>query len=222
MHDDEKGLNWNSPSYFEQSQVYDIFSEKEDALDLVWDALKYRLTGKILDAGCGTGKYLKKCKEHGFDVLGIDRSCEQVSMVNQKDLIAKVCDILDLNSLGLKFDTIFSCWVLGTIPETNRLVALEQMKSCLNPKGIIYLVENKPFSDFELVRGHTEKINTSTLYEQWLRQQGFKEEKVFFSKFGFDSDEQATEIFKKIWGSRITKNIPRDLSHTITLWSLII
>ena len=220
MHNYEKGLTWNSQSYFTQSDTYELFSQKEDAPDLVWKELKKRLKGSILDAGCGTGKYLKKCKEAEFKVTGIDRSPSQVNLAIQKELPAQVCDLLNLTDILIKFDTIFSCWVLGTIPEKDRLLALSAMKQCLNAKGMIYLVENEPFCDFELIRGNNLTINNSTIYEKWLIDQGFEKEIVLKSKFGFDNDEQSTAIFKEIWGDRITKIVPKNLNHNIVIWAL--
>lgn len=220
MHNYEKGLTWNSQSYFTQSDTYDFFSQKEDAPDLVWKELKDRLKGNILDAGCGTGKYLKKCKEAGFTVLGIDRSSAQIKLASQKKLPAQVCNLLDLSNLRIKFDTIFSCWVLGTIPEKDRLLALSAMKQCLKAKGVIYLVENEPFCDFELIRGHASKVNNSTIYEQWLTAHGFEKELVLKSEFGFDTDEQATAMFKEIWGDRIKTIVPKNLNHNIVIWAL--
>lgn len=218
MHNHEKGLNWNSASYFKHSEVYDLFAQKEDAPDLVWRELRKRLTGHILDAGCGTGKYLQKCKDSGLNAQGVDRSDSQIEIALNKGLPAKVCDLLNIKELNLKFDSIFSCWVLGTIPVPDRDSVLTQMKACLNKKGVIYLVENEPFCDFELIRGHNSIINNSTIYEDWLRKKGFKKELTLNSQFGFDTDEQAFQVFNQIWGNRIKEKVPRSLKHDISLW----
>lgn len=90
------------------TEMYEILHEKapEDELEFY---LSYAQKGKkILEAMCGSGRFLVPFLEHGFDIFGIDLSVEMLSKLKQKAPDAKVvrADILEYDSKN-QFDYIF-------------------------------------------------------------------------------------------------------------------
>jgi cyclopropane fatty-acyl-phospholipid synthase-like methyltransferase len=62
----------------------------EDVMDFLWgkyiEELKKLNVKTILDIGCGTGGFMLKAKEAGFDVVGIDISEEMINLAKEKGL----------------------------------------------------------------------------------------------------------------------------------------
>ena len=62
----------------------------EDVMEFLWDkyieTLKELNVKTILDIGCGSGGFMLKAKEAGFEVVGIDISKEMINLAKSKDL----------------------------------------------------------------------------------------------------------------------------------------
>ena len=75
--------------------------------------------GKILDAGCGSGRDIKKFSELGYDAIGFDASKDMVkranSLTNGKVLHLHFEEINWIN----EFDGIWACASLLHVPEKN-------------------------------------------------------------------------------------------------------
>ena len=62
---DSKNLLKDSKAYYEDNDYYEIFSVAEDGENKVVDYLEHICKDKIvLDAGCGTGKFLNILEEY--------------------------------------------------------------------------------------------------------------------------------------------------------------
>src|SRR5580704_13313381 len=70
------------------------------------------LSGRLLDAGCGTGEHVLLAAAHGADATGVDISPRAIERARAKaaerGLPARfeVADVLRLGELGMTFDTV--------------------------------------------------------------------------------------------------------------------
>jgi SAM-dependent methyltransferase len=80
------------------------------------------LSGRVLDAGCGTGEHALLAAAHGADAAGIDISPQAIGRARRKaaerGLTARfeVADVLSLGPLGLTCDTVIADgWAVTSI-----------------------------------------------------------------------------------------------------------
>lgn len=120
------------------TEMYEILHAKapQDELDFY---LSYAEKGKkILEALCGSGRFLVPFIEYGFDICGIDLSGEMLDKLKMKAPNAKVvqADILEY-SPDEQFDYIFissgSVSLFTDIDSCKKI--LEKLKGMLAPKG---------------------------------------------------------------------------------------
>ncbi|MEY7998794.1 class I SAM-dependent methyltransferase [Clostridium sp. Mt-5] len=119
----------------EYKDAYDIFNE-------------YLLEGKLLDIGCGMGKFLSYMKEKGYDTFGIEPSL--IACKKSKNIGLKIenCSIYDFESNDRKFDIINLTNVLEHLIDP--LKAIEICKKMLNKKGIIRIKVPNDFNKLQL------------------------------------------------------------------------
>jgi cyclopropane fatty-acyl-phospholipid synthase-like methyltransferase len=104
------------------------------------------LTGKVLDAGCGTGEHALLAAAHGGDATGIDVAPTAIEQARtkaaQRGLAVRfeVADVLDLGRLGLHFDTIIDSGVFHTFTDEDRPRYVASLAAALRPGGTCYLM----------------------------------------------------------------------------------
>jgi len=96
--------------------------------------------GKVLDAGCGLGKWVLYLRRHGYDALGVDYSRQAIEMVKAFDPTAPVeCgDVGRLPYPDRAFDAYLSIGVLQHYREGPRQ-ALEEAKRIVKDQGLFFL-----------------------------------------------------------------------------------
>jgi SAM-dependent methyltransferase len=126
-------------------------------------AAEGKLTGQVLDAGCGTGEHVllvaeQQVSEHGAgehgaaEPMGIDISPTAIGRARAKaadrGLSARfeVGDALDLGALGLQFDTVIDSGLLHVFGDEDRTRYVISLATALRPGGYLYLM---CFSDRE-------------------------------------------------------------------------
>lgn len=224
---DTKNLLKNSKAYYEDNDYYEIFSIAEDGENKVSNYLKELVKDKIvLDAGCGTGKFLNVLENSSSKYIGIDLSNYQLEKARQKskkstsEFICSNLTNIPLNDNSL--DLIISTWVLGTITDLDeREKCLNELKRILKPNGIIILVENDENSEFEEIRGRT-KDNRTRDYNNWIQSNNFIEEKKINTYFDFNSLDIARDCFKVIYGDEVaTKINSNKIEHKIIIFKYV-
>jgi hypothetical protein len=91
---------------------------------------------KILDFGCGTGNYIKKFQEQGFNYIsGLDTSEEMREIASKKTSVPIYDQIGNVNEI---FDVIFIIDVIHFIKDTYSLA--EKLYSKCTDKGIVAIV----------------------------------------------------------------------------------
>jgi ubiquinone/menaquinone biosynthesis C-methylase UbiE len=113
----------------------------------VWPELdfliKYTTQGdKVLDLGCGNGRYFEAFKDKDVDYTGVDNSEKLIKIAKQSYPKGnfKTANALNLPFQDSHFDKIYSFAVLHHIPSKQlRLQFLKEAKRVLKPKGVLTL-----------------------------------------------------------------------------------
>lgn len=219
-----KNLSKESKAYYDDNDFYEIFSIAEDGENKVSNYLKSISKDKIvLDAGCGTGKFLNVLETSSKEYIGIDLSDKQLSkakLKSKKDNTKFICSNLsNINIESNKVDLIVSSWVLGTITDINeRTSALNELKRILKDNGTIILIENAENSEFETIRGRDKDTRTKD-YNDWILSNGFILEQTINTYFNFKSLEDAIKCFDVIYGSIVSSKIKDSkIEHKINIY----
>jgi ubiquinone/menaquinone biosynthesis C-methylase UbiE len=215
--------------YHENALIYDLFSRAEDARGCVAEYLAEELRGKrVLDIGCGTGKYLTVIAPIAKQYIGIDCSKEQLKIAKTKAEQFSNTSLIQgyAQQTGLcqgRIDAVLSAWVLESIrnvPMQDRILA--EMNRVLRNQGAIYVVENSGESEFEDIIRRTPDISTTKENQTWLLYHGFEQVKRFESYFLFDSAEQARMVFSTIWDQTIASRIKdRRINQNINIYKKV-
>ena len=113
----------------------------------IWEELKFLFEDlkegeKVLDLGCGNGRWYKVFKEKKVNYFGIDNSEELIEIAKENFPDAKflVGDALNLPFPDNFFDKVYSIALLHHIPsEDFRIKVLEEAKRVLKSGGILIL-----------------------------------------------------------------------------------
>jgi len=105
-----------------------------------------RLTGRLLDAGCGTGENALLAAGRGADVTGVDVAPTAIARArakaSERGLTARfeVADALDLGRLGLTVDTVIDSGVFHVFSDADRTRYVASLAAALRPAGTYYLM----------------------------------------------------------------------------------
>jgi SAM-dependent methyltransferase len=135
--------------------------------------------GKVLDAGCGPGKYTKFFAENGFEAVGIDSAPGMIEKAQDNtEGEYRREDVRELGFQEKEFDGIWCNTVMQFLPPGEMREALEEFSRILKQKGILYIT-------FKLREDRDERINvreTDGLERHLLREKEIRdmlEEKNF-------------------------------------------
>jgi len=113
----------------------------------IWEELKFLFEDlkegeKVLDLGCGNGRWYKVFKEKKVDYFGVDNSEKLIEIAKENFPDAKffVGNALNLPFPDNFFDKVYSIALLHHIPsEDFRIKVLKEAKRVLRPGGILIL-----------------------------------------------------------------------------------
>lgn len=222
-----KNLLKDSKAYYEDNDYYEIFSIAEDGENKVRDYLQEISKNKVvLDAGCGTGKFLSALENASKQYIGIDLSQKQLEKAQEKSTKENSMFInTNLNSISLEdnsIDLIISTWVLGTVIDlSEREDCLNELKRILKTDGSLILVENDENSEFERIRNRDKDSRTKD-YNNWIKCHGFVQEKKLNTYFSFPDVATTKKCFEVIYGKEISNKINNNqIEHKIVIFKYI-
>ena len=136
--------NKNSKEFFDNT-VYADMTEAHD------EFLKYvKPDGKILDAGCGSGRDSAFFLDKGFSVVSFDASDEMVrlssELTGQKTIKMMFQDISFID----EFDGVWACASLLHVSKNEINDVIERIVNSMKPNGIFYA--SFKYGDEEIVR----------------------------------------------------------------------
>ena len=210
-------LSEKSKNYYEENDIYEIFSIAEDYPNKIYECLLPQIKNKIvLDLGCGTGKFMQKFYDKATKYYGLDLSDQQLNIAKRKVDSNSVeficCSAENIPLPDNSVDIIIATWVLGTILELDRRnKVLAEMRRVLKDNGSIYLVENDTGGEFEKIRNRYPNIQRTKEYNDWIEGNGFSCYNKFETYFKFNYKDQAKNVFSNIWGNETGDKVNKEI-----------
>lgn len=110
------------------------------------------ITGRVLDAGCGTGENALMLAARGLEVTGIDAASSAIAAAREKAAARalavqfEVWDALRLGDLGRQFDSVVDSALFHVFDDERRAVYVQSVAAVVRPGGRLFLC---CFSDLE-------------------------------------------------------------------------
>jgi len=104
------------------------------------------LSGRVLDAGCGTGEHTMLAALHGADVTGIDCSATAIGRARRKaterglKVRLETGDVFELARLGTTFDTVIDVGMFHVLDDEERRRYVSSLTSVTEPGGTCRLM----------------------------------------------------------------------------------
>ena len=114
----------------------------------IWEEVRFlfddyvRPGDKVLDLGCGNGRFFEILKDKGVDYIGVDFSERLIEIAKKRypQVKFQVADALNLPFPNNFFDKVYAIAVLHHIPSKEfRQRFLEEAKRVLKPGGLLIL-----------------------------------------------------------------------------------
>jgi SAM-dependent methyltransferase len=151
----DEGITMTTPSagwdsaYQDQRPPWDIGRPQPAFVRLADSGV---LSGRMLDAGCGTGEHVLLAAAHGAAATGVDLSAVAIDKARAKaaerGLAARfeVGDALHLDRLGETFGTVLDCGLFHVFDDADRASYVLSLAAALEPGGTYYMM---CFSDLQ-------------------------------------------------------------------------
>lgn len=104
------------------------------------------LSGRLLDAGCGTGENVLLAAAQGAEAMGVDISQRAIARARGKAVERglstrfEVADVLSLGQLGMMFDVVIDSGVFHMFGDEDRARYITSLASVLRSGGYFYLI----------------------------------------------------------------------------------
>lgn len=136
--------NQNAESFFKDTIQVDMSELYQPFIQRV------KPGGRILDAGCGSGRDAKAFLEMGFQVDAMDASIEMVKLASHFTGLPVKQQTLESITDIERYDGIWACASLLHLPEALLPKVFMQFEAALKPMGVWYM-------SFKYGRGEREK-----------------------------------------------------------------
>jgi cyclopropane fatty-acyl-phospholipid synthase-like methyltransferase len=130
-------------AYREGSPPWDI-GRAQPALVRLVDA--GRITGRVIDIGCGTGENALYFAGAGLEVVGVDGSPEAIRQARDKvrqcevSIRFDIADVLDLHAYRQSFNTATDSGVFHVFGDDDRPRYAHSVRDVLRPGGSLFLM----------------------------------------------------------------------------------
>jgi cyclopropane fatty-acyl-phospholipid synthase-like methyltransferase len=104
------------------------------------------LSGRVLDAGCGTGEHALLAAAHGAAAMGVDLSALAIEKARgkaaERGLTARfeVADALHLKRLGESFDTVIDSGLFHVFDDADRARYVASLAAVIEPGGRYHMM----------------------------------------------------------------------------------
>jgi SAM-dependent methyltransferase len=134
---------WDWDSVYQHDPPWDIGRPQESFVRLASSGL---LSGRVLDAGCGTGEHVLLAAAHGAQAVGVDLSALAIGKARgkaaERGLTARfeVADALHLERLGETFDTVIDSGLFHLYDDADRARYVTSLAAVLEPGGTYHMM----------------------------------------------------------------------------------
>lgn len=141
-HERMAGRPWDA-SYQDGPAPWDVGHPQPAIVRLASGA---KFTGKVLDAGCGTGDNTLHVAALGLPVLGVDVAETALAIAREKaaergiEATFATADALKLERLGQTFDTVLDCGLLHTFDGDERSAYAASLAAVTEQGGTLYVL----------------------------------------------------------------------------------
>lgn len=131
-----------------------------------------KISGTVLDVGCGTGEQALEIARRGMSAVGVDSSPKAIGRAKEKakeqnlSVNFVVGDALQLQNLNRQFDTAIDCGLFHVFRDAERPIYVQSLSKILSPGGRLILI---CFSDAEARQGGPRRITTAELRESFAK-----------------------------------------------------
>ncbi len=122
----------------DQRENHEVASWKHDERRRFLQVLLDEDRSSLVDIGSGPGVHAMFFREHGIDITCVDLSPENVKRCQEKGFNAHVVDLLNLESLGIRFEAAFAMNSLLHVPRKELPSAFSSIRRTLIPGGLFY------------------------------------------------------------------------------------
>ena len=158
--------NINAASFVAGTQNVDMSLWRDKFESYVTDG------GRVLDAGCGSGRDSKAFIQHGFSVVAFDASREMCKAASE--LIGQEVWQMKFQEIAFdeEFDGIWACASLLHVPYEELPDVMKKLHMALKPGGVIYV--SFKYGDGKMIKGERTFSNfTEITVAQLLNEAGF-------------------------------------------------
>tara|TARA_R110001583_G_scaffold112917_6_gene263185 strand:- start:74557 stop:75147 length:591 start_codon:yes stop_codon:yes gene_type:complete len=135
----------NAQRFYESTIDVDMQSLYQHFLPLV------KTNGRILDAGCGTGRDSKNFIDLGFEVEAFDASEKLATLASSLINQTVKVDFFETYDNDKPFDAIWACASLLHVPHKDLATVFKSLTTLLNNQGIFYC--SFKYGDEQVERG---------------------------------------------------------------------
>lgn len=184
-------------------QDFAPISEREKFMSLIHP------NGKILDAGCGSGRDALFFASRGFQVTGIDLSTSLIDFAkanNQPNVQFRVMDLRAIR-LDKSFDGIWACASLLHLKREEILLVLRSFEHMMMPGGTLYIQLKEGEGESVVTGGTTEgeerffSFYSVPEIRKLMGNAGFK----MINQYTWDQKDQNVERPHEVWISSFAK-----------------
>ncbi|MBL0212199.1 MAG: class I SAM-dependent methyltransferase [Holophagaceae bacterium] len=220
--------NWVR-AYREAPEIFDAFSRAEDPGGLVARRLRSlapMANRRVLELGCGTGRYLRELAPCAQLYLGVEPSLNMLALARPAAFGIPGRPLLLRGrgeSLPFKtgtFGMVFAAWVLVNLREEVRARVLKEASRILDPAGAgTWILENHWDSQFQRYRGRGAEDEARLC--RLMDQDGFHLVETVDTELRFPSPSEAERVLGYLCGDTMLEHLRRApaavLEHRIAI-----
>lgn len=208
LKESEKKKKMNSYKTF--AQFYDELTDNVDykvRSDYISNFFSRYSNGgnKVIDLACGTGTMTALLCEKGYDVTGVDLSCDMLAVASSKCDAGFICADISNFNINKKFD-----YCICLLDSINHLNGIDDVNACfncvydsLNEDGLFIFDVNTMYKHNNILADNTFVFDNDGYFLSWDNEQ--MEDNVirilldFFVYNGKNYDRYSEEFFEKAY-----------------------
>ena len=134
-------INWFDTPYYRL--LYKKRNEKEAHLfiDNILNKINIKTNSKVLDLACGSGRHSKYLEKKGFNVIGIDKSKENIFIAKKyENEKLKFINQEMTDNINIEFDAVFNFFTsFGYLDHKYNYDTIENISKNLKPDGLFII-----------------------------------------------------------------------------------